>query len=94
MELNDVYRMLRKYGNCVCEMKKVKNKNHEIHEFIEKYKIEKGVVLKAKTKKENTCVILWADREKMTDEVAKDVVKIMEAHEKLISLDSLIGEFL
>lgn len=93
MELCDVYKLLRRYGNCACELKKVKSKKHEIHEFVEKYEIEKGVVMKAETKHENTCVVLWTDRDKMTDEVAKDIVKIMEAHEKPISLESLIGEF-
>lgn len=93
MELSDVYKTLRRYGNCVCELKKVKSKKHEIHEFVEKYNVEKGIVIKAETKGENTIVILWANQDDMTDEVAEDVVRMMEEHNKHISLEKLIGEF-
>lgn len=93
MELVDIYKNLRRHGNTVCEAKKIKDKKSPIHDFIEKYGVEQGNVLKSQGSWEVPIVVLWVEKEKMTDEVGKDVVEIMKNHGRQISLESVIGEF-
>ena len=89
MELITVYKLIKKYGNCACDLASVKSPKSEVHEFVEKYGITKGNIIKKENKTERDIIILWGDKFAMTDEVKLDVVRMMREHHRNVTLSML-----